>query len=110
MSTGFYNVRRNSVFSAVFFRAVRKIETDWSIDPQQSNRVHPNKYSLGNSPRWRRPKKDRKLSKTVFSRRHHLYRQIKIDGAERDAFDFPAALHNWKTCKDRRLYESSYFK
>ena len=36
--------------------------------------------------------------------------QIKIDGAERDAFDFPAALHNWKTCKDRRLYEISYFK
>ena len=62
MSTGFYNVRRNSVFSAVFFRAVRKIESDWSKDPQQSNRVHPNKYSLGNSPRWRRPKKDRKLS------------------------------------------------
>ena len=50
MSTGFYNVRRNSVFSAVFFRAVRKIESDWSKDPQQSNRVHPNKYSLGNSP------------------------------------------------------------
>ena len=49
-------------------------------------------------------------TKTVFSRRHHLYRQIKIDGAERDAFDFPAALHNWKTCKDRRLYEISYFK
>ena len=62
MSTGFYNVRRNSVFSAVFFRAVRKIESDWSKDPQQSNRVHPNKYSLGNSPRWRRPKKRPKTS------------------------------------------------
>ena len=62
MSTGFYNVSRNSVFSAVFFRVVRKIESDWSKDPQQSNHVHPNKYSLGNSPRWRRPKKDRKLS------------------------------------------------
>ena len=66
MSTGFYKVRRNSVFSAVFFRAVRKIESDWSKDPQQSNRVHPNKYSLGNSPRWRRPKKDRKLSNKTF--------------------------------------------
>ena len=110
MSTGFYNARRNSVFSAVFFRAVRKIESDWSKDPQQSNRVHPNKYSLGNSPRWRRPKKDQKLSNKncFFEKASSL--SADIDGAERDAFDFPAALHNWKTCKDRRLYEISYFK